>query len=454
MLWLPARLAGGRRRQQRKDVFSRMTGAMYAAIGGLKTHMNNLNVIGNNVANVNTAGFKAQRQIFQETIYTTSRSGSNGTVTTGGVTPSQTGFGAQVGSIDLLMSPSTFNPTGADLDCMIEGDGFLMVGDKDAVINGAEDYGKLMLTRVGDLCQDPNGYICDGQGNVVYGFATVVNPYYDPTLEEGTDAYIAAEKIANAAGFTIKDKYAVSSQLVPLRVPTAAAEPTEKNGGIDKDGKHVWERGDPVYDILGGTTDDDTSRTNISLADDKYFTDGKVDATKLPEGAGSKDGSGTAAYTGPVPNLEGKYVNLRSMSINKNGAIIGTGDSGTVVLGYVAIANVDSPSGVTHMGGPYYQALEGAGDITVSAVGGIMSGRYLNNQVPKTDGNTTTVPPMDDALGNGKGVGIRNGGLEASSTDVATEFANMIVTQRGYQANTRIITVTDSMLEELVNMKR
>ena len=432
-----------------------MTGAMYAAIGGLKTHMNNLNVIGNNVANVNTAGFKAQRQIFQETIYTTSRSGSNGTVTTGGVTPSQTGFGAQVGSIDLLMSPSTFNPTGADLDCMIEGDGFLMVGDKDAVINGAEDYGKLMLTRVGDLCQDPNGYICDGQGNVVYGFATVVNPYYRSDLKEGTPDYIKAEAEANAAGFTIKDKYAVSSQLVPLRVPTAAAEPTEKNGGIDKDGKHVWERGDPVYDILGGVTGDDTSRTNINLADGKYFNDdGGIDVDKLPDGAGSKDGTGDKTYAGPVPNLEGKYVNLRSMSINKNGAIIGTSDSGTVVLGYVAIANVDSPSGVTHMGGPYYQALEGAGDITVSAVGGIMSGRYLNNQVPKTDGNTTTVPPMDDALGNGKGVGIRNGGLEASSTDVATEFANMIVTQRGYQANTRIITVTDSMLEELVNMKR
>ena len=96
------------------------------------------------------------------------------------------------------------------------------------------------------------------------------------------------------------------------------------------------------------------------------------------------------------------------------------------------------------------QALEGAGDITVSAVGGIMSGRYLNNQVPKDD----KVPPMDDALGNGKGVGIRNGGLEASSTDVATEFANMIVTQRGFQASSRMITVSDTMLEELINLKR
>ena len=452
MLWLPARLAGGRRRQQRKDVFSRMTGAMYAAIGGLKTHMNNLNVIGNNVANVNTAGFKAQRQIFQETIYTTSRSGSNGTVTTGGVTPSQTGFGAQVGSIDLLMSPSTFNPTGADLDCMIEGDGFLMVGDKDAVINGAEDYGKLMLTRVGDLCQDPNGYICDGQGNVVYGFATVVNPYYNPALDIKDPANADDIKKAEDAGFNTTDKYVVSSQLVPLRVPTAAAEPTEANGGINPDTKkHNWERGDPVYDILGGVSGDDTSRTNLSLADSKYYDkDGKLVPGNLPTGAGTPDGTGAGVYDGPVPNLEGKYVNLRSMSINKNGAIVGTGDSGTVVLGYVAIANVDSPSGVTHMGGPYYQALEGAGDITVSAVGGIMSGRYLNNQVPKDD----KVPPMDDALGNGKGTSIRNGGLEASSTDVATEFANMIVTQRGYQANTRIITVTDSMLEELVNMKR
>ena len=64
-----------------------MTGAMYAAIGGLKSHMTKLNVIGNNVANVNTHGYKAQRMTFQESIYTTSKSGSNGGVTLGGNNP-------------------------------------------------------------------------------------------------------------------------------------------------------------------------------------------------------------------------------------------------------------------------------------------------------------------------------------------------------------------------------
>ena len=85
---------------------------MYAAIGGLKTHMNNLNVIGNNIANVNTEAYKAQRMTFQESIYTTSRSGSNGGVTAGGNNPSQIGYGSSVGSIDLNMNPGTYAPTG------------------------------------------------------------------------------------------------------------------------------------------------------------------------------------------------------------------------------------------------------------------------------------------------------------------------------------------------------
>ena len=107
-----------------------MTGAMYAAIGGLKSHMTKLNVISNNVANVNTHGYKAQRMTFQESIYTTSKSGSNGGVTMGGNNPSQIGYGCSVGSIDLNMSPSTYAPTGVGLDCMLTGEGFFMVGDK------------------------------------------------------------------------------------------------------------------------------------------------------------------------------------------------------------------------------------------------------------------------------------------------------------------------------------
>ena len=96
--------------------------------------------------------------------------------------------------------------------------------------------------------------------------------------------------------------------------------------------------------------------------------------------------------------------------------------------------------------------MEGSGDVRISGVGGILTDRFLNNQVVTGGGGgqgaaASVAPPIEEAIGQGKGIKIRNAGLEASTADVATEFSNMILTQRGYQANTRIVTVTDSMLE-------
>ena len=431
-----------------------MTGAMYAAIGGLKTHMTNLNVIGNNIANVNTAGYKAQRMIFQETIYTTSRAGSNGTEIRGGNTPSQIGYGSQVGSIDLNMSPGTFNPTGVAMDCMIEGDGFFLVGNKDLQFKDASDLTKLQLTRVGDFNIDANGYVVDGNRNVVYGFAMVNNPNYDPDAQQ---QYITD---ANGNKINVQDKLILSTELVPLRVPLAAKAPTVDNGGI-VNGENKWQAGDPVYDFLGPLKGDtDTGRGNWSLADHpELFKEdtGALAAPQLPEGVGmptKADGTvdGQLAYTGPLPSMGGDLVSLNSISINSNGAITGVAENGdTVVIGYAAVGKVTAPDGVTHVGGPYYKAMEGAGEMTVGVAGGLLQeGTYLNNQIVTDD----TTPGIKDLLGQNKENEIRNGGLEASTADVATEFANMITTQRGYQANTRIVTVTDSMLEELVNMKR
>lgn len=424
---------------------------MYAAIGGLKTHMTNLNVIGNNVANVNTPGYKAQRMIFQESIYTTSRAGSNGTAVRGGNTPSQIGYGSQVGSIDLNMSPGTFNPTGVGMDCMLEGDGFFLVGNKDLKFDSSEDYTKLQLTRVGDFNIDPNGYVVDGNNNVVYGFKMVQNPDYDPKAQTQykTDAF--------GNRVNIQDELILSTELVPLRVPMAAAAPTKGNGGLKDDGSSNWQAGDPVYDLLSATDGESTARKNYSLMDAEYEEDtGKI--KELPEGVGQKVGDdGTLptdkkTYDGPIPDMSGKLVSLEGVSINPNGAITGVAENGdTVVIGYAAMGKVTAPDGVTHVGGPYYKAMEGAGEMTVGVAGGLLEpGTYLNNQRVNDDG----APRAKDLLDQNKSNEIRNGGLESSTANVATEFANMIVTQRGYQANTRIITVTDSMLEELVNMKR
>ena len=442
-----------------------MTGAMYAAIGGLKTHMANLNVIGNNIANVNTNAYKAQRMTFQESLYTTSRSGSDGGVSAGGNNPSQVGYGSSIGSIDLNMTAGTYSPTGFGLDCMIDGEGFFMVGDKDMVINSSEDFTKPKLSRMGDFWKDPEGYICDRRGNVLYGFATVYNPDYDPTLSDED-----AAKLKEQGGKNVWDKLIVSSQLVPLRLPLSADVPTAENGGIVGD-KQMWQTGDPVYQMLGEPTGDNGARQNVSLANTSFYDDdGKLDATKLGNVGGkytATDKTTTPLKDAdleklgvPKPNLRDEVIGIKNLQVSEQGAVIGTCENGqTVVIGYAAIANVDSPDGVTHVGGPYYQAMEGSGDIRISGVGGILTDRFLNNQVVTGGGGgqgaaASVAPPIEEAIGQGKGIKIRNVGLEASTADVATEFSNMILTQRGYQANTRIVTVTDSMLEELVNMKR
>ncbi len=387
-----------------------MTGAMYAAISGMKTHMSKLNVIGNNVANANTYAYKSTRMTFRESMYSTVTSGSNGGTTRGGINPSQVGYGVTVGTIDLNMSTATPTPTGYSMDCMIDGSGFFMVGDKDQTIRSADDVSKLELSRYGDLDFDPNGYLVDGAGRVVYGFVTVQNPKYDPA-NPGTEP-----------------KTIISTELAPIRLPLSARAPDP--AAADEN----WDEGTAVYSVLGAVDGTTGTRSNIT-ADKATFTAG-----------GTGDG-----VTSIAPNAEDKCVKLTSLSIDASGKIIGTNEktSEIVVVGYAAVASVANPSGVTHTSGPYYKAMGGAGDVRVSVLGGALDGKYLNNK----EAGGTTITTNDAILSGGK-TSILGGYLEASGTDIATEFSEMITTQRGYQANTRIITVTDSMLEELVNMKR
>ena len=419
---------------------------MYAAIGGLKSHMSKLNVIGNNIANCNTYGYKAQRMTFRESMYSTLTAGSDGAATTGGVNPSQVGYGAQVGCIDLNMSTSTFAASGIDLDVMIAGEGFFLVGDKNAT-----SADQLSLTRVGDFGIDSQGYLVDGDGRVVFGFKTVQNPNYDPEADE-------KEQADNP---TWNEPTILSTQLVPLRVPAAAAAPTVANGGYGENAdpdkiegvESLWLEGDPVYDVLGAV-DSEGKRTNIEVSNENTVDD---------KGAVLKPADDTdAAQVSRLPvNKDDLLVGLQGIKIDpKTGLVTGTNNKtgGTVSIGCIAIATVDNPSGVTHEGGPYYKAMEGSGEIHLNALGGTLEGKYLNNQEAVTTGTgdaaTTTSLDYKNAIGTAGKTVLQTGGLEASSTDIATEFSEMITTQRGYQANTRIITVTDSMLEELVNMKR
>ena len=155
-----------------------------------------------------------------------------------------------------------------------------------------------------------------------------------------------------------------------------------------------------------------------------------------------------------------KTIGRDSISIDENtGRITCTTTKGqAVVVGAIAIAKVENPNGVTHVDGHYYQALDGAGDIRLTSIG--HSVKNSNDPEspfcvpPQKAGDPVGMKGGEIPIESSGGTKCISGGLESSGTDLASEISNMIMIQRGYQANTRIVTVTDSMLEELVNMKR
>jgi flagellar hook protein FlgE len=387
-----------------------MTGAMSSAIAGLKAHMDKLNVIGNNIANVNTWGFKPSRVSFQDSLYTTSSAGSNGTATVGSRNPSQIGYGTSIGSIDLDMSTGTYTATGWGLDTMIQGDGFFLVGDKTTGSyidpTDPETLKSLTLTRVGDFSFGADGYLVDGRGNVVYGFMSVQvqaqDENGDPMEDEDGNPIYTTQ---------------ICDQLVPIRYPLQDAEGNVKWPTFGEDGR--------LQDAVAG-------------ADEQAYTKASIDGVSIDENTGK---------------------------------IVATvaGSDQPVTIGYLAIGKVTNPNGVTHTNGYYYKAQEGAGDLTITSIGNAVADEgvtYVNgsllmgedndwaNLTPEELENLDTVPPTGMQVEHAGGTVLNTGGLEGSKTDLATEISEMITTQRGYQANTRIITVTDTMLEELVNMKR
>ena len=365
-----------------------MTGAMYAAIAGLKSHMQKLNVIGNNISNVNTAGYKTAQTTFTEAIYTTVTAGSNGTDQVGGVNPSQIGYGCNVGTIAMDMSTASYNADGNGMHCMIDGDGFFLTGNKSTATVSADgttlatvNPKDLELSRVGDFCFDSQGYLVDGRGNVVYGFVTKTTKT-DNTIDDANNPQ-------------------VSTQLVPIRLPMAAGKPDDPAAGPAQ--------GTALYPTAKGDTND-----------------GK---NVYPAGSGQ-----------PI-TADNIYIDKATGKVTATNKA----DGSILVVGYIALGVVSNPNGVTRLQNGYYKAGEGAGQCIAASIGGAVKGNF-NNLADDAEGAV--------GIQSGGSTALLTGGLESSGTDLATEIAEMITTQRGYQANTRIITVTDSMLEELVNMKR
>ncbi|MDE3838523.1 flagellar basal body rod protein FlgG [Bacillus methanolicus] len=283
-----------------------MLRSMYSGISGMKNFQTKLDVIGNNIANVNTFGYKKGRVTFKDLVSQTISGASGPANNIGGVNPKQVGLGSTLATIDTVHTQGSIQTTGRPLDLSISGDGYFVLAPKTTGTNNFNSLDK-SFTRAGNFYLDKEGYLVNQDG-----------------------LYLKA--------------YAVGT-----------------NGNIDKN----------------------------------YFSD-----IKIP-------------------------ISAQSFSISDKGEIQYVDDTGALKLaGQIIIAKFDNSEGLQKVGQNLFKESANSG--------------MADPNAPKEGGAGAIVA----------------GSLEMSNVDLSEEFTEMITAQRGFQANTRIITTSDEILQELVNLKR
>jgi flagellar hook protein FlgE len=344
-----------------------MLRSMYSGIGGMKNFQTKLDVIGNNISNVNTYGFKKGRTIFQDLFNQTISGASAPSQGRGGTNPRQVGLGSQLAAIDTIHTQGSLQTTGRTLDLAISGDGFFQVT---TTANNTQPFTeKPLFTRAGNFYLDKDGYLVTSEGLYVVGFAAYATNTYDP---DGAGATPAINNV------------------------TLSPTPTDINKNL-----FDFNANPPSYNSGGGGS------VNISLP------------------AGATFGGTTT----PTTTIQYKPIKIptdaKSMSIGQDGTVTYVDQFGTLRwAGQLVLAKFPNNGGLEKTGANLYK-----------------------------DTTNSGTPTLNFAGASGLGT-IQSGTLEMSNVDLSEEFTEMIVAQRGFQANTRIITTSDQILEELVNLKR
>lgn len=453
-----------------------MVRSMIAGVAGLKAHQSKMDVIGNNIANVNTWGFKGYAYNFKDSMYTNSINSSGGSVlagAAGGRNASQVGYGSQLSSISNVFESGAPSPSANPMDCMIDGTGFFLVGN---MVNGSFTDVKssgLNLSRVGIFRVDENGYLVDDQRSYVYGYAVQEGTGLPETpataasrtltdIEIDFDGPEAGPPAKNATisiggllvGLSGKIKsendmeaaiqewvtYVTNKQnQAPLNTNATDGKPIVPQEyamvKIDFDGVGRTDDGAGGYDWtaqlkITSTVTGAESMDNVDAVQNN-LTGAQEDTKKTVEGKTWEPGI-PAVYTDELSTIKipndpdtGLPYELDNYSISEDGTVTGVDKQNRVIpIGKVAIVSVQNPNGLEKTDGYYYKIGENAGEV--------------NHEAP----------------GSGPAGSILGSYLEMANVDLANEFSNIITTQRGFQANSKIITVTDEMLQELVSMKR
>lgn len=439
-----------------------MVRSMVAAVAGLKAHQSKMDVIGNNIANVNTWGFKSFSYNFADSMYANSTNSTQGSARNGeagGRNASQVGYGSVMSSITNEFGTGSPSPSANPLDCMIDGTGFFLVGN---MVNGSftniESSG-LYLSRVGIFRVDSNGYLVDDNRNYVYGYAlqegsgipevpstaatygvTGAEVTIDPT--PGMDGYFDV----TIGGITVRTQQTDLEEMINDWVSAVSGQIYTDENKVDHNNfEHHYVAFDDYSGVYPPTATQPTITVNLTITakragqdaySDRLFNgttpifDG-VTAYEETEGQDREAAirarfeNQLSAIRIPIDPKTGTQYDIQSYKINEDGTIVGVDkDNRTITIGKIALAIVENPNGLEKDTGYYYTVGANAGDVTAT-----------------------------EANGGPAGI-IKGGYLEMANVDLANEFSNMITCQRGFQANSKIITVTDEMLQELVNMKR
>lgn len=555
-----------------------MVRSMYSGVAGMRAQQTAMDTIGNNIANVRTYGYKASRTTFKDVYYQTMKSGSGGTASRGGTNGTQIGYGAQLGTVDVLHGQSSFSMTGRSLDSAIAGEGFFQVQDS---------AGNIFYTRAGILDFDPSGNLVDSNGYFVLGTSgdplgrggssekiqmaippvapgaskvteTINNAKITITGSNNTDAGDVSFTFqedddpiggVNARAILTGGGSGITIKLNPNATFTTQADLqnainqaiTAANGGVAHPAGNFTVGIEPAATKwpAGGLTGKQISSKDYSVVKGVFTgsenwgtqvfggmrLDNVGDEFTLPAGnTGRVSFDQSIKVVGPPAGWQvtmdvggKKYVGLVENSAKDAGKFMlkanpattagdtitlthpgatamtalaaaqGTPDSilgvaagplNTNATASTASKNLGLSSKAIKLtggteGGP--QGIENVESISVGADGIITAKHAVHGEIPvgRVDlvtfanpaglmqaGNTTfSTGPNSGKINitapgkNGAG-SLATGSLEQSSVDLSQEFSEMITTQRAYQANSRMITVSDTMLEELVNLKR
>jgi flagellar hook protein FlgE len=405
-------------------------------LSGLTASSTALSTIANNLANLNTIGYKDMRVLFRDLFYQTIGSSGSGN-------PIQQGAGASISSMPSMFTQGNVDPTGVNTDVAIMGDGFFVV-QKDSVTS---------YTRAGNFSIDPDDFLVTAEGEQVMGY-----PAVNGVITTGQ----GLTPLSMGTG-TISPPTATTNLQIRMNLDAATAVGTpafstpvtvyDSLGGshvlrfnFTKTGVNAWtydisipaadvgQTGNPVVINSGNLTFDGAGQLLTPAADVANititgFADGANDLTftwnLYDNGAGVL--TQVAAPSSPTSaQQDGRGSgSLANFAIGSDGMVTGTFSNGrTAVLGQLVLANFANLQGLMRLGRNNFASTLASGQAVIGA--------------PGTGGRGS----------------LAGGALELSNVDIAKEFAAMIIAQRGFQANARAVTTFDEITQETINLKR